>query len=224
MSRIRQIYLSSQALVPVYLYLTACKPLFHKAEYIPQVVRSNYEALVSVLETRFAGSHLLQLYLTELKHVRQGHRDLQELAAHVDSLSRKVLLDCPTATMYLIAPNAFVDAINNRTVQHFVRLARPIDVRSALAVALETEIQERSQAAEDLYRRPTYTDAPFRTRNLAPTRLHDPTPVLRGYHCHDVGNFAQNCPRVTESLTNSPLPMQSSSGNYNAGHRGQDPT
>ncbi|KAH8030309.1 hypothetical protein HPB51_006741 [Rhipicephalus microplus] len=192
-------------------------------EYIPQVVRSNYEALVSALEARFGKSHLLQLYLTQLKHVRQGHHDLQELAARVDSLSRKALSGCPTATMGLIAANAFVDAINNRSVQHFVCLARPIDARSDLAVALEAEIQERSQTAEDPYWRPTYTDAPSRTRHLAPTRLHNLTAVLRGYHCHDVGHFAQNCSRVIESLTNSAPPKQSFSGNYDAGHRGQDP-
>ncbi|KAH7961702.1 hypothetical protein HPB52_011364 [Rhipicephalus sanguineus] len=105
-------------------------------EYIPQGIRSNYEALVPALESRFGDRHLLQLYLTQLKHVRQGRRDLQELAAHVDSSSRKAFSGCPTATMDLIAANAFVDAINNRNVQRFVRLARPIDVPSALAVAL----------------------------------------------------------------------------------------
>ncbi|KAH7957092.1 hypothetical protein HPB52_015160 [Rhipicephalus sanguineus] len=109
-------------------------------DYLPQGIRSNYEAL---------------LYLTQLKHVRQGRRGLHELAAYIDSLSRKALSGCPTATMDLIAANAFVDAINNRNVQRFVRLARPTDVPSALAVALEAEIQERSQAAEDPYRRPT---------------------------------------------------------------------
>ncbi|KAH8021974.1 hypothetical protein HPB51_019618 [Rhipicephalus microplus] len=72
-------------------------------EYIPQVLRSNYEALVSALETMFGDSHLLQLYLTQLKHVQQGHRDFQELAAHVGRLSRKALLGFPTATMDLIA-------------------------------------------------------------------------------------------------------------------------
>ncbi|KAH7968321.1 hypothetical protein HPB52_007711 [Rhipicephalus sanguineus] len=110
-------------------------------EYIPEGIRSNYEALMSALESRFGDRHLLQLYLTQMKHVRQGRRDLQELAAHVDSLSRKALWGCPTATMDLIGVNAFVDAINNRNVQHIVRLARPIDVPSALAVALEAEIQ-----------------------------------------------------------------------------------
>ncbi|KAH7939231.1 hypothetical protein HPB52_009084 [Rhipicephalus sanguineus] len=97
-------------------------------EYIPQGIRSNYEALVSPIESRFGDRHLLQLYLTQLKHVRQGRRYLQELAAHVDSLSRKALSGCPTATMDLIAANACVDAINNRNVQRFVRLARPIDL------------------------------------------------------------------------------------------------
>ncbi|KAL1426023.1 hypothetical protein MTO96_003492 [Rhipicephalus appendiculatus] len=62
--------------------------------------------------------------------------------------------------MDLIAANAFVVAINNRNVQRFVRLARPTDVPSAVAIALEVEIQERSQASEDPYRRPTYTDVP----------------------------------------------------------------
>ncbi|KAH8009342.1 hypothetical protein HPB51_015665 [Rhipicephalus microplus] len=191
-------------------------------EYIPQGVLSNYEALVSAQETRFSDSHMLQFYLTQLKHVRQGHRDLQELAAHADSLFRKASSGCPTATMDLIAADSFVDAINNRSVQHFVRIARSIDVRSALAFALEAEIHERSQAAEDLYRRPLYTDAPSRTGLLAPTRLHDPTAVPRCYHCHHVGHFVRNCPLVTESLTNSAPPMQSSSGNYNSGHLGQD--
>ncbi|KAH8028859.1 hypothetical protein HPB51_019948 [Rhipicephalus microplus] len=46
-------------------------------EYIPQVIRSNYEALVLAMETRFGDSHLLHLCLTQLKHVRQGNRDLQ---------------------------------------------------------------------------------------------------------------------------------------------------
>ncbi|KAH8040090.1 hypothetical protein HPB51_009346 [Rhipicephalus microplus] len=97
-------------------------------EYIPQIVRSNYEALVSALETRFGDSHLLQLCLTQWKHVRQGHRGLQELAASVNSLSRKALSGRLTPTMDLIAANAFVNAINNRSVQHFVRLARPNNV------------------------------------------------------------------------------------------------
>ncbi|KAL1487091.1 hypothetical protein MTO96_046676 [Rhipicephalus appendiculatus] len=64
--------------------------------------------------------------------------------------------------MDLITANAFVDAINNRNVQRFVRLARPTDVPSALAVALEAEIQERSQAAEDPYLRPTYKERALR--------------------------------------------------------------
>ncbi|KAL1474127.1 hypothetical protein MTO96_038217 [Rhipicephalus appendiculatus] len=191
-------------------------------EYIPQVIRSNYEALVSALESRFGDHHLLQLYLAQLKHVRQGRQDLQELAAHVDSLSRKALSGCPTATMDLIAANAFVDAINNRNVQRFVRLARPTDVPSALAIALEAEIQERSQAAEDPYRRPTYTDVPSGARN-SPARLHEPSAMLRCYHCNDVGHFARNCPRMSESLTNSPARAKFPLGNYNAGRRGQDP-
>ncbi|KAL1441908.1 hypothetical protein MTO96_008176 [Rhipicephalus appendiculatus] len=191
-------------------------------EYIPQVIRSNYEALVSALESRFGDHHLLQLYLTQLKHVRQGRRDLQELAAHVDSLSWKALSGCPTATMDLIAANAFVDAINNRNVQRFVRLARPTDVPSALAIALEAEMQERSQAAEDPYRRPTYTDVPSGARN-SPARLHEPSVMLRCYHCNDVGHFARNCPRMSESLTNSAARAKFPLGNYNAGRRGQDP-
>ncbi|KAH7971924.1 hypothetical protein HPB52_003864 [Rhipicephalus sanguineus] len=104
--------------------------------------------------------------------------------------------------MDLIAANAFVDAINNRNVQRFVRLARPIDVPSALAVALEAEIQERSQAAEGPYRRPTYTDVPSGDRN-SPARLHEPTAMFRCYHCNDVGHFARNCPGMSESLPNS---------------------
>ncbi|KAH7976694.1 hypothetical protein HPB52_018308 [Rhipicephalus sanguineus] len=191
-------------------------------EYIPQAIRSNYEALVSALESRYGDRHLLQLYLTQLKHVRQGRRDLQELAAHVDSLARKAFSGCPTATMDLIAANAFVDAINNRNVQRFVRLARPIDVPSALAVALEAEIQERSQAAEDPYRRPTYTDVPSGARN-SPARLHEPTAMFRCYHCNDVGHFARNCPGMSESLPNSVARAKFPSGNYNAGRRGQDP-
>ncbi|KAL1487130.1 hypothetical protein MTO96_031105 [Rhipicephalus appendiculatus] len=191
-------------------------------EYIPQVIRSDYGALVSALESRFGDHHLLQLYLTQLKHVRQGRRDLQELAAHVDSLSRKALSGCPTATMDLIAANAFVDAINNRNVQRFVRLARPTDVPSALAIALEAEEQERSQAAEDPYRRPTYTDVPSGARN-SPARLHEPSAMLRCYHCNDVGHFARNCPGMSESLTNSAARAKFPSGNYNAGRRGQDP-
>ncbi|KAH7970682.1 hypothetical protein HPB49_014177 [Dermacentor silvarum] len=48
---------------------------------IPPVTRSNCEALISMVETRFGGHHLHQLYLTQLKHARQGQRDLQRLAA-----------------------------------------------------------------------------------------------------------------------------------------------
>ncbi|KAH8022010.1 hypothetical protein HPB51_020620 [Rhipicephalus microplus] len=40
--------------------------------------------------------------------------------------------------MDLIAANVFVDAINDRSAQRFIHLARPIDVRSALAAALKT--------------------------------------------------------------------------------------
>ncbi|KAH7977000.1 hypothetical protein HPB52_022810 [Rhipicephalus sanguineus] len=191
-------------------------------EYIPRAIRSNYEALVSALESRYGDRHLVQLYLTQLKRVRQGRRDLQELAAHVNSLSRKAFSGCPTATMDLIAANAFVDAINNRNAQRFVRLARPIDVPSALAVALEAEIQERSQAAEDPYRRPTYTDVPSGARN-SPARLHEPTAMFRCYHCNDVGHFARNCPGMSESLPKSVARAKFPSGNYNAGRRGQDP-
>ncbi|KAL1435127.1 hypothetical protein MTO96_011257 [Rhipicephalus appendiculatus] len=191
-------------------------------EYIPQVIRSNYEALVSALKTRFGDRHLLQLYLTQLKHVQQGWRDLQELAAHVDSLSRKALSGCPTATVDLIAANSFVDAINNRNVQRFVRLARPTDVPSALAIALQAEIQEHSQAAEDPYRRPTYTDVPSGAQN-SPARLHEPSAMLRCYHCNDVGHFARNCPGMSESPTNSAARAKFPLGNYNADRRGQDP-
>ncbi|KAH8024183.1 hypothetical protein HPB51_022244 [Rhipicephalus microplus] len=38
-------------------------------EYIPHVVRENDEAQVSALETKFGDSHLLQFYLTQLKHI-----------------------------------------------------------------------------------------------------------------------------------------------------------
>ncbi|KAH8027065.1 hypothetical protein HPB51_001961 [Rhipicephalus microplus] len=180
-------------------------------------VVADLAARLSVIEEQ---SGLQQRVSTVL--LRQGHCDLQELAAHVNRLSRKALSGRPTTTKDLIAANAFVDAINNRSIQHFMRLARPIDVQSASAVAPEEEIHERSQAAEDPYRRQPYTDAPSRTRLLALTQLHDPTAVLRCYHCHDVGHFARNCPWVTKSLTNSAPPMQSFSGNYNAGHREQD--
>ncbi|KAH7951826.1 hypothetical protein HPB52_013438 [Rhipicephalus sanguineus] len=138
-------------------------------EYIPQAIRSNYEALVSALESRYGDRHLLQLYLTQLKHVRQGRRDLQELAAHVDSLARKAF-----------------------------------------------------SAAEDPYRRPTYTDVPSGARN-SPARLHEPTAMFRCYHCNDVGHFARNCPGMSESLPNSVARAKFSSGNYNAGRRGQGP-
>ncbi|KAL1426911.1 hypothetical protein MTO96_017903 [Rhipicephalus appendiculatus] len=124
--------------------------------------------------------------------------------------------------MDLIAANAFVDAINNRNVQRFVRLARATDVPSALAIALEAEIQERSQAAEDPYRRPTYVDMPSGARN-SPARLHEPSAMLRCYHCNDVGHFARNCPRMSELLTNTAARAKFPLGNYNAGRRGQDP-
>ncbi|KAH8025460.1 hypothetical protein HPB51_008375 [Rhipicephalus microplus] len=60
----RTVQNKAQALVQ--LYGAAVEYL----EYIPQAVCSNYEALVSALETRFGNSHLLQLYFTQLKHVR----------------------------------------------------------------------------------------------------------------------------------------------------------
>ncbi|KAL1480963.1 hypothetical protein MTO96_050597 [Rhipicephalus appendiculatus] len=122
--------------------------------------------------------------------------------------------------MDLIAANAFVDAINNRNARRFIRLARPIDVP---AIALQAEIQECSQAAEDLYRRPTYKDVPSGARNSTPALLHDYSAMFQCYHCNDVRHFARNCPGMSESLKNSATRVKFPSGNYNAGRRGQDP-
>ncbi|KAH6942602.1 hypothetical protein HPB50_008427 [Hyalomma asiaticum] len=110
-------------------------------EYIAPPTGYSYEALVSTLESRFGNRQLHQLYLTQPKHVRQGQRDLQALAAYVGNLLRD-----------LTAANAFVDPIDDIHVRRSVRLTRPNAVRSALLIALEGETEERSQSADRTYR------------------------------------------------------------------------
>ncbi|KAH7987851.1 hypothetical protein HPB52_024805 [Rhipicephalus sanguineus] len=158
-----------------------------------------------------------------LKHIRHGRRDLQELATHVNSPFRKDLSGCPTVIMDLIAANAFVHAIDNNKSQCFVCLARPVDVPSALAVALEADIQERSHASQHQYRSQAFTEAPSMARNLAPARHRDPSSTLRYYHFNDVGHFARNYLRMSQSLKDSAIRAKFPSGNCNADHPRQDP-
>ncbi|KAH8037856.1 hypothetical protein HPB51_018344 [Rhipicephalus microplus] len=168
------------------LVVQLCGAAVEYLEYSPQVVHSNYKALVSALESRF-GDSLLQLYLTQLKHVRQGRGDLQELAAHVDSLSLKALSGCPTATMDLIAANAFVDAISNKRVQHLAV--------NELQLSLLRRRYKNARKQLGIY------------TGGRPTRTHHPGPgiwpllgymILQCYPCDDVVSD-----QVTDKLSSS---------------------
>ncbi|KAH7959872.1 hypothetical protein HPB49_014510 [Dermacentor silvarum] len=190
-------------------------------ESIPLVTSSNVEALVSTLETS-CGSHLDQLFLTQLKRVRQGQRDLQRLAAYVDSLSRKALSGCATITINIIDANTFVDTVADNHVPRFVRHARPRDVSSAITIALEVETVEHSQSA-DCACRQAFMEPASMARHTAPSgRLLLVSPVLKCYRCSDSGHFARHYRRVFESSTNSATAPEFPFGYYNAGRRGQD--
>ncbi|KAH8030584.1 hypothetical protein HPB51_010405 [Rhipicephalus microplus] len=140
-------------------------------------------------------------------HLHEANFAQQAPMAHViaDLASRLSVIEEQSGLQQRV-PTA-VERHVPRKVQPFVRLARPIDVRPPLAVRLEAEIHERSQSAEDPYRRPPYTAAPARTKIFTSTRLENTTVVLRCYRCHNVGHLARNCLQVTESLTNSGLPI-----------------
>ncbi|KAL1480007.1 hypothetical protein MTO96_034758 [Rhipicephalus appendiculatus] len=170
-------------------------------------------ALMQDFETRFA-SRLLSLETMLAERTSTADDVVADLAARVS------VIEAQSSRQQRVSTSVEQNVPIN--VQRFVRLARPTDVPSALAVALEAEIQERSQAAEDPYRRPTYTDVPSGARN-SPARHCEPSAMLRCYHCNDVGHFARNCPGMSESLSNSAARAKFPSGNYYAGRRGQDP-
>ncbi|KAH6948293.1 hypothetical protein HPB50_023347 [Hyalomma asiaticum] len=85
------------------------------AEFLEHLLESDctdYNSLVTALESRIGDSYLRLLHLTELQHVRQDKYSLPELAAHVEHFSWKALAGCPSSTAGgFSTTQAFRDAI-----------------------------------------------------------------------------------------------------------------
>lgn len=107
--------------------------------------RTDYHSVVEALRRKFGNYQQAEVYRARLKgRVRTKGESLPQLAQDIDTLVRRAYPTAPEDMVGELTTEYFVDALQNRELQLYVKQAHPKDMKEALARALELEAFTRT--------------------------------------------------------------------------------
>ncbi|ROT62946.1 hypothetical protein C7M84_019192 [Penaeus vannamei] len=168
--------------------------------------RTVYSHVVGALQRRFGHHHQAEGYRARLKaRVRARGESLPQLAQELETLVRHAYPAAAEDMVTVLTRDYFVDALQDRELQLYIKQAHPEDVQVALAKALELEAFLRTSvlgAAVEVQRK-FYPNREFRAQvgespveqSVATQRVS-----LIGFHgicwrCGKKGHRRSDCPR-----------------------------
>jgi len=196
--------------------------------------RTVYSHVVGALQRRFGHHHQAEVYRARLKaRVRARGESLPQLAQELETLVRHAYPAAAEDMVTVLTRDYFVDALQDRELQLYIKQAHPEDVQVALARALELEAFLRTSvlgAALEVPRK-FYPNREFRARRTqvgeSPVEQSGATQrvSLTGFQgicwrCGKKGHRRSDCPRgrQTRSLERKPIsafqPCCASCGRY----------
>jgi len=102
--------------------------------------RTAYACLIGALERRFGHHQQAEVYRARLKaRMRARGEPFPQLAQEVETLVRRAYPAAAEDMVAVLTRDYFVDALQDRALQLYVKQAHPEDVQVALARALELE-------------------------------------------------------------------------------------
>ena len=136
-------------------------PALEVLGHLTPAQRLVYASVVEALRRKFGHHQQADVYRARLKaRVRARGETLPQLALEVETLVRRAYPAAPEDMVSVLARDHFLDALQDRDLQLYVKQAHPGDVQEALARALELEAflrTARSVGAAELPRRAPHT-------------------------------------------------------------------
>ncbi|XP_069986319.1 uncharacterized protein [Penaeus vannamei] len=184
--------------------------------------RTVYSHVVGALQRRFGHPHQAEVYRFRLKaRVRARGESFPQLAQELETLVRHAYPAAAEDMVTVLTRDYFVDALQDRELQLYIKQAHPEDVQVALARALELEAFLRTSVlgAASRARRTQVGESPVE-QSVATQRVS-----LTGFQgicwrCGKKGHRRSDCPRGrrTRSLERKPIsafqPCCASCGRY----------
>jgi len=196
--------------------------------------RTVYSNLVGALQRRFGHHQQAEVYRARLKaRVRARGESLPQLAQELETLVRRAYPVAAEDMVTVLTRDYFVDALQDRELQLYVKQAHPEDVWVALARALELEAFLRTTVLGGAVEAPrkTHPTREFRARRAQVGESPEERPGAAGrasptgfrgicWGCGKKGHRRSDCPggRRTRSLERPPTaafqPCCASCGRY----------
>lgn len=113
--------------------------------HLTSTQRMGYQSVVEALRRKFGNYQQAEVYRARLKgRVRMKGESLPQLAQDIDTLVRRAYPSAPEDMVGELTTEYFMDALQNRELQLYVKQAHPKNVKEALARALELEAFTRT--------------------------------------------------------------------------------
>ncbi len=103
--------------------------------------RTDYSSIVEVLQRRYGHHQQVEVHWACLKARVQGRvESLPQLAQELDTLVHNACSSAMEDMVTILTRDYFVDALQNRELQLYIKQAHPQDIQVALAKPLELEM------------------------------------------------------------------------------------
>ena len=120
-------------------------PALEVLGHLTSTQRGDYSSVVEALRRKFGNYQQAEVYRARLKgRVRAKGESLPQLAQDIDTLVRRAFPSASEDMVGVLTTDHFLDALQNRELQLYVKQAHPKDVKEALARALEHEAFTRT--------------------------------------------------------------------------------
>ena len=124
------------------LQLVSCLrgPALEVLAHLAPAQRMVHTSVVEALQRKFGKHHQAEVYRASLKsRTRNRGEPLSQLAQELETLVRRAYPTAPEDMVAVLARDHFVDALQQRQLQIYIKQAHPCDLQEALARALEFE-------------------------------------------------------------------------------------
>ena len=113
-------------------------------------------AMVALIKRRFGRADQQERYRSELQRLRQGKLTLEQLHYQVRELAHRAYPTAPASVVYIIARDAYVQALDNAEMRLRMRTAVPVPetLEDVVRVTGQLEVWLAPAARDDSQRRP----------------------------------------------------------------------
>lgn len=170
--------------------------------HLTPVQRLLYPSVVEALRKRFGHHQQAEVYRARLKaRMRARGEPLPQLAQEMETLVRRAYPAAQEDMVVVLTRDHFVDALQDRNLQLYVKQAHPMDVQEALARALELEAflytSVGGGAMEEPRRAPPTREFCAQRAQVMPVTEGGSPTGFRGscWGCGEQGHMRSRCPR-----------------------------